>query len=166
MRGLLGGEIKATEPKPFQMAKSVYQACMNKELIEQRGLEPVMAIIKRLGGWPLLEGAEWTGEKDFKWYEQMYRHRDLGFSVDYLYDFSVSTDLKNSSWRTMDLDQPSLGMSREYLMKGLEDADIQAYFTYMKDVAMLLGASQEQAEEQMLEVIKFEIDVANISLPR
>ena len=139
---------------------------MNKELIEQRGLEPVKAIIERLGDWPLLEGADWAGEKDFKWYEQMYRHRDLGFSVDYLYDFSVSTDLKNSSWRTMDLDQPSLGMSREYLMKGLEDSDIQAYFTYMKDVAMLLGASQDQAEKEMLEVIKFEIDVANISLPR
>ena len=139
---------------------------MNKELIEQRGLEPVKAIIERLGGWPLLEGADWAREKDFKWYEQMYRHRDLGFSVDYLYDFSVSTDLKNSSWRTMDLDQPSLGMSREYLMKGLEDSDIQAYFTYMKDVAILLGASQDQAEQQMLEVIKFEIDVANISLPR
>ena len=163
---MLGGEILATEPKPFQMAKSVYQACMNKELIEQRGLEPAKAIIKRLGGWPLLEGADWAGEEGFKWYEQMYRHRELGFSVDYLYDFSVSTDLKNSSWRTMDLDQPSLGMSREYLMKGLEDSDIQAYFTYMKDVAMLLGASQEQAEKEMLEVIKFEIDVANISLPR
>ena len=148
------------------MAKSVYQACMNKELIEQRGLEPAKAIIKRLGGWPLLEGADWAGEEGFKWYEQMYRHRELGFSVDYLYDFSVSTDLKNSSWRTMDLDQPSLGMSREYLMKGLEDSDIQAYFTYMKDVAMLLGADQDSAEQEMLEVIKLEIDIANISLPR
>ena len=66
----------------------------------------------------------------------------------------------------MDLDQPGLGMSREYLMKGLGDGDVQAYFTYMKDVAMLLGASQDQAEEEMLEVIKFEINVSNISLPR
>ena len=75
------------------MAKAVYQSCMNKELIERRGLEPVKAVLKRLGGWPLLEGAGWDGA-EFKWYEQMYRHRELGFSVDYFYDFSVSTDLK------------------------------------------------------------------------
>ena len=43
---------------------------------------------------------------------------------------------------------------------------MQAYFTYMKDVAMLLGADQAAAEQEMLEVIKLEIDIANISLPR
>ena len=40
-------------------------------------------------------------------------------------DFSVTTDLKNSSRRILDLDQPGLGMSREYLTKGLEDEDVQ-----------------------------------------
>ena len=34
-------------------------------------------------------------------------------------------DLKNSSWRILDIDQPSLGMSREYLVKGLEDEDVK-----------------------------------------
>jgi len=165
VRGLLGGDIVATEPKPFQMAKSVYQSCMNKELIEKKGLEPVKSILKKLGGWPLLEGIEWKDE-GFKWYEQMYNHREHGFSVDYIIDFSVSTDLKNSSWRAMSLDQPGLGMSREYLMKGLEDGDVQAYFTYMKDVALLLGASQEAVDTELLEVIKFEMSIANISLPR
>ena len=90
---MLGGDIVATEPKPFQMAKSVYQSCMNKELIEKKGLEPVKNILKKLGGWPLLEGIEWKDE-GFKWYEQMYNHREHGFSVDYIIDFSVSTDLK------------------------------------------------------------------------
>ena len=90
---MLGGDIVATEPKPFQMAKSVYQSCMNKELIEKKGLEPVKSILKKLGGWPLLEGIEWKDE-GFKWYEQMYKHREHGFSVDYIIDFSVSTDLK------------------------------------------------------------------------
>ena len=34
VRGLLEGEIKASDPKPFQMAKSVFQSCMDKETIE------------------------------------------------------------------------------------------------------------------------------------
>ena len=66
----------------------------------------------------------------------------------------------------MDLDQPGTGMSREYLMKGLEDKDVQAYFDYMKDVALLLGADKISVDTEMLEVIKFEIQIANISLPR
>ena len=54
-----------------------------------------MEVLKELGGWPVLEGSKWNGD-GFKWYEQMYRHREIGFSVDYFYDFSVSTDLKVS----------------------------------------------------------------------
>jgi predicted metalloendopeptidase len=52
----------------------------------------------------------------------------VGYSVDYFFDFSVTTDLKNSSWRILDIDQPSLGMSREYLVKGLEDEDVKVSF--------------------------------------
>jgi hypothetical protein len=40
-------------------------------------------------------------------------------------DFSVTTDLKNSSYRVLDLDQPGLGMAREYLMKGFGEPDVQ-----------------------------------------
>ena len=57
---------------------------------------------------------------------KVYRFRSAGYSVDYLVDFSVTTDLKNSSRRILDLDQPGLGMSREYLIKGFEDKDVQA----------------------------------------
>jgi len=131
VRGLLEGDIEAAEPKPFQMAKSVFQSCMNKERIEERGFTPLKSMLKRMGGWPLLEGASWD-QDGFKWYEMVYKFRDMGYSVDYFVDFSVTTDLKNSSWRILDLDQPGLGMSREYLMKGLEDADVQAYFTYKR----------------------------------
>lgn len=37
----------------------------------------------------------------------------------------MTTDLKNSSFRILDLDQPGLGMAREYLMKGLGEPDVQ-----------------------------------------
>ena len=36
----------------------------------------------------------------------------------------------------------------------------------MKDVAILLGANKDEAEDQMKKVLEFEIQVANISLPR
>ena len=84
VRGLLEGEIKPNDPKPFQMAKSVFQSCMDKETIEVRinpflrqtvikylcvqaaGLEPLKLILKKMGGWPLLEGPAWK-EEGYKW---------------------------------------------------------------------------------------------------
>jgi len=165
VRGLLEGEIKASDPKPFQMAKSVFQSCMDKETIETAGLEPLKLILKKMGGWPLLDGPTWN-EEGYKWYEMTYKFRENGYSVDYLVDFSVTTDLKNSSWRILDLDQPGLGMAREYLMKGLEDPDVQAYQEYMQDVALLLGADKDTVINDIKETIKFEIELAKISLPR
>ncbi len=43
---------------------------------------------------------------------------------------------------------------------------MQAYFEYMMDVAVLLGANPAAAEKEMTEVLLFEIAIANISLPR
>ena len=54
-------------------------------------------------------------------------------------DFSVTTDLKNSSRRILDLDQPGLGMSREYLTKGLEDEDVQVEITYSSILHFIEG---------------------------
>ena len=36
----------------------------------------------------------------------------------------------------------------------------------MKDVAILLGANKDEADKQMAEVLEFEMQLANISLPR
>ena len=118
------GDITAAEPKPFRLVKSLYQSCMNQEKIEERGLATLKNILKKLGGWPLLEGENWNQE-GFRWFNLVYNFREVGFSVDYLVDFSVTADLRNSSWRTLDLDQPQLGLSREFLVKGVEDKDVQ-----------------------------------------
>ena len=60
--------------------------------------------------------------------------RRNGYSPDYLFDFSIGTDLKNSTFRTMYFDQAQLGMSREYLIKGLDDEDVRHYFNFMQKV--------------------------------
>ena len=138
---------------------------MNTDTIESRGVQPLLNVLKAMGGWPLLEGSAWD-ERDFKWYSLVWRFRQLGYSVDYLLDFSVTADLKNSSWRVLDLDQPKLGISREYLTAGLQDREVAAYLAYMIDITTMLGADRHQAEVEMLEVLQFEMQLANISLGR
>ncbi|KAB7497836.1 Membrane metallo-endopeptidase-like 1 [Armadillidium nasatum] len=60
------------------------------------------------------------------------------------------------------LDQPALGMSREYLIKGNNDSDVKAYLKYSVDVAVLLGAPKERAEKEMFDVLQLQMDIANV----
>ena len=159
VRMILETDSSPNEAKPFRMAKDVYKSCMDVGKIEELGLEPIKEILNDLGGWPVLLGkfnqyfaiflckntyfcpfyqflgpnATWSGDNgNYIWYKQVYKFREVGYSVDYLIDFSVTTDLKNSSWRILDLDQPGLGMSREYLSKGIQDEDVQVSDTFEK----------------------------------
>ena len=56
---------------------------MDTDTIESRGVQPLLNVLKAMGGWPLLEGSAWDG-RDFKWYSLVWRFRQLGYSVDYL----------------------------------------------------------------------------------
>ena len=143
----------------------------------------MLEILDEFGGWPVIVGDSWD-ESNFLWFEMIYKLRRMGFSSDLFIDFSVTTDLKNSTLRTIDvakyftlyklivrrisifdfrlqLDQASLGMpGREYLIKGLEDKDVQAYLDFQINLAVLLGADPNAAREEQSEAVQFEIDLA------
>lgn len=70
--------------------------------IEEKGLEPLQIILKKLGGWPVLDGDSWN-DGDFDWRSSIYKFRDAGYSVDYFIDFSIGVDLKNSTQRLIDV---------------------------------------------------------------
>ncbi|ODM96912.1 Membrane metallo-endopeptidase-like 1 [Orchesella cincta] len=165
VRRLVEEPIKEDEPKVFKLVKNLYQSCMNKSLIESNGLEPMHDVLKMLGGWPVIEGDNWKAE-EFTWINSVYRFREHGYSVDYFIDFSVTTDVKNSTYRVIDVDQPALGLSREYLTKGLDEPEVKAYRKYQVELAVLLGAPRATAEKDMLAAIEFERKLANYSLPR
>lgn len=76
------------------------------------------------------------------------------------------TDSKNSSWKVIDIDQASLGQSQVYLVKGMEDRTVGAYYKYMVNTAVLLGADRSAAEEEMMEALEFEMELAHASMPR
>ncbi|CAK1588785.1 unnamed protein product [Parnassius mnemosyne] len=164
IRTLLDEPVTPGEPRPFVLAKTLYQACMNRTAIEARGVQPLLDMLRRLGGWPVLDGDSWD-ERSFSWDESVYRFRAAGYSVDYFLDFSISVDVKNSTKRIIDLDQASLGLSREYLNRGFSDKLVQAYYEYMVDIAVLLGAERSRAEVELKESLQFEMKLANISLP-
>lgn len=53
-------------------------------------------------------------------------------------------------------------MNREYIIRGLEDKVVKAYYEYMVDSAVMLGADQKRAEKEMLAALEFETALANV----
>lgn len=57
----------------------------------------------------------------------------------------------------------ALGLpSRDYFLKGRTDSALLAYHRYMTDLAVLMGADSETAATELLDVVKFEIQLANV----
>ena len=149
----------------YNHAKNLYKSCMAQDEIEEAGLKPMENLLQELGGWPVLEGDKWDGEQ-FQWYDFILKSNELGTGINYIMKHSISQDTKNISWRVIELDQPSLGMSREYLIKGFDDKDVQHYYTYMVDAAKLFGADDATAKKEMKDALLFEIAIAEASTAR
>jgi len=50
--------------------------------------------------------------------------------------------------------------------KGLEDKEVEAYYKYMVDAAVYMGADQETAEMELKKSVIFEIELAGINMPK
>ncbi|XP_057330914.1 neprilysin-2-like [Microplitis mediator] len=151
-------------PHPFRLVRSLYKKCMNKTVIEEQGLTPLLNILNELRGWPVLEGDRWK-DYEFNWMTSIFKLRELGYYFDCFIDFSIGVDVKNTTRRVMYLDQPSLELSREYLIEGLANKIVNEYYRYMVDIAVILGADRKRAEKELLESLEFEMKLAKISLP-
>jgi len=53
--------------------------------------------------------------------------------------------------------------SRDYFLKDSSAEVLQAYHKYMSEVAVLLGANKSTAPFELLKIIEFEIEIANVS---
>lgn len=54
--------------------------------------------------------------------------------------------------------------SRDYYLKGLDDPILVAYREFAINVAVLLGATKERAEQDVIEMLDFEVQLANVNI--
>lgn len=161
-------ESKGAEDEPvfFESMRNLYQSCLNLTAIEKAGDSPLHLALKRFGGWPIVVGPNWDGT-NFDWIEILIKFRELGFNHDILIDLSVTPDFRNNTRHVIDVDQTSLGMpDRNYLLRGLNDSAVAAYYKLMVDSAVFLGANRTVAEKEMYETLQFETTLAEYCLPR
>jgi predicted metalloendopeptidase len=82
--------------------KKLYSGCMNTKKIEELELSAIKKVLESIGGWPVLK-TQWNSEETWTWQNATIKCRENGYSTDYIVDVSVSTDLKNSSQRVLDV---------------------------------------------------------------
>jgi len=164
LRRIFESKSDPTEPKAYANVRGLYQSCMDTEAIKKSSEKELKAIIESLGGWPVLDGTR--VDKNFKWLEKSFDAWEKGFNFEGLIAIDVVTDQKDATKRILEIDQPNLGLSREYLMEGKDAKSVKAYLNYMVDIAALLGADRALAEKDMAEALDLELQVAEISLPK
>ena len=138
---------------------------MNTSSIEEHSLTELKELLDELGGWPVVEGEDWDGE-EFKWWDLSLRASAAGLDTGRIISIGIGTNPADSEARMMKFDQFSPGLSREYLIKGFDDDDVQAYYNYMVNIAVLLGADREKAREEMKEALMLELKLVEFALPR
>lgn len=114
LREIINEDELPGEAKPFVLAKRLNQACLNREVIEERGIKPLSDMLESFGGWPVVKGDLWS-EDSFDWVETIKKFRLYGLETGIIFSFSVTTDLRNSSARVCDVNM--LLKRAEYLLR-------------------------------------------------
>lgn len=71
--------------------------------------------------------------------------------------------MKNSNEYIVHIDQISLGLpAREYFLDDTNFKFLRAYKVFMLSIAILLNADPKQAEDDVEEIVQFEIQLAQI----
>jgi len=163
LKGLLEKPRDAEDTKISMEAKFLYQSCVNMSQMVKIGDDPLRAAIQQLGGWPVTFLEEvWTPPPSL---EVIVAHIRRKFNTGVLVDLWVGPDDRDSDKHVVQIDQPQLGLpSRDYFLQEESKRNLLAYHEYMTQVSILLGANSSTASESLMEVLKFEQLLANISI--
>ncbi|XP_046381233.1 neprilysin-1-like [Haliotis rufescens] len=164
LKGLLEEYPTPHDCEATLKAKVLYRSCINVSQVERVGDTPLREVLESLGGWPLIDASWDPSTFDLEVLLGKLRGK---YNAPVLMDILVSADDKNSSVNILQIDQPKLGMpSREYYLQAEDKVYFHAYYKYMLDVAHLLGADMHKAQDELHEVLEFEIKLANVTKPQ
>jgi neprilysin len=158
IRKILNSPVTDDDIRPFQLAKKSYRMCVNHDQLDKDGANPLFELIEKLGGWELITRN--PRESQLNWQELYEKVLANGFISDYLMSIYLATNPKNTTSYTIKITPPSKeDFNRGYydlLPQGLNSTLVAAYYDYMKEFTELIGATEEDAKREMLEVLEFE----------
>lgn len=105
IRNMLEESIRPDDPMAFNLAKKFYRACMNESAIDSQGLNRIKEIFKQIGGWPSLDGYNWS-EDDFDWKKAVYKLRQIGVNFQFFFMLSIGQDEEDPSKNILYVSMP------------------------------------------------------------
>ncbi|XP_030624722.1 phosphate-regulating neutral endopeptidase PHEX [Chanos chanos] len=172
LKALLEQPIVEGDIEAVKKAKVLYRSCMNETALEVVDAKPLLKVLRQKEfRWPVLGdalGSAWKWEESqFDLLETLAQIRTQ-HSKSVLVRLYVSPDDKNSNQYIIKLDQASLSLSsRENYITNTTEAQMyrEALLSLMVDIAIMLGANEQTAAEQMKSVLDFEMKLAQIVIP-
>jgi len=129
----------------------LYKYCTSTNTAEE-DKKKLKLVLDSKGGWPVLDD-NWK-DSGSKWYN--FGEIIRGY---------ITINPKNNTESIMTFDEPHLSYPRKFLIKGLEDEYVKEYYKSMVNDAVVMGASELTAKQQMKEVLQLEIHLANMTVP-
>lgn len=62
-------------------------------------MKPLLSLLEKAGGWPVLLGDKWQSKENFDWTELVLKLREMGLGGSYLVSVGVGVDVKNPGKR-------------------------------------------------------------------
>jgi putative endopeptidase len=159
-RYLLWQELDAASKKPASALQKqfgdYYAACMNTELVEKKGLEPVQPALKRIAALP-----------DAKSLGPLIGELAAAGDPAPLFRFGIQQDEKDSSKQIASIGQAGLSLpDRDYYLLDRFATIRKQYVEHMTKMFALAGDSPEQAPKEADAVLKIETALAKASTAR
>lgn len=157
--GVPTADVSSTRSTAEEKARHLFASCMNDEVLNKRGIEPLLKLLRSLGGWPVLDD-NWNASA-FDWIKLAGELRLYNNDV-FIMQW-VGPDIKNSDEYIIQFDQTSLGLpTRDYFLQQSNAQYLQAYQEYALNVMTLLGGSPNASATVAAKIVAFETSLARI----
>ena len=97
---ILMEDSQPNEPRAIQLSKQMMKMCLNETMLNDQGIAPLVEILERYGGWPVVKGDKWNADT-WNWLDNRRQMHDDGFFTNFIMTFSVGPDYKDSSKNTI-----------------------------------------------------------------
>ncbi|KAK0086413.1 hypothetical protein PV325_003243 [Microctonus aethiopoides] len=164
--GLLNSKISENDIELFRQTKQLYRQCLDRKTITEQQDKNVLDILNKFGGWPVVMGDTWNST-DIDWTNTpaIFSYAELLSCEGYFLTLGLHINEKNPNITFFYIQPISNTYQDQYPVKNFTNySDDSVYYNFLVKYAVKLGAEKDRAKKEIMEAIKFENDLLNISL--
>uniref|UniRef100_T1IPQ3 Endothelin-converting enzyme 1 n=1 Tax=Strigamia maritima TaxID=126957 RepID=T1IPQ3_STRMM len=139
--------------------KDMYDSCLNIAYMKELGLKPLKDLLNYYGGWPMMLGSKWK-ENKFNWKKTVSEMIGDAVPANLIrYSFEYNHGHLNSDMHVI----PVIKVP-ESQPQSLRNTSVvnDTFVNPLIEIAVLLGASREEAQQEMEEVYSFRSSLNDI----